>query len=61
MQEIPTIPPISRAMVLQDFGGADLLHFGQVSTPLPSRPDEMLVRVHASSVNPIKWKIARGL
>jgi NADPH:quinone reductase-like Zn-dependent oxidoreductase len=48
-----------RAAVLRDFGAADNLAVQEISTP-PLRPDEMLVRVKATSVNPIEWKIRRG-
>ncbi|QQR38417.1 NAD(P)-dependent alcohol dehydrogenase [Devosia rhizoryzae] len=60
MEDTLTVPPISAAMVLEDFGGADKLHMAEVPTPLPAHSGEMLVRVHATSINPIEWKMREG-
>lgn len=60
MQDRPTVPPISNAIVLEDFGGSDQLHMEEVPTPLPAHSSEMLVRIHATSVNPIEWKMREG-
>jgi NADPH:quinone reductase-like Zn-dependent oxidoreductase len=49
-----------RAAVLSDFGEAHNFSVREVPTPAP-RSDEMLVRVKATSVNPIEWKMRRGL
>lgn len=48
-------------MALNDFG--DVTQFRLIERPSPQlgRPDEMLVRVRASSVNPIEWKMRQGL
>jgi NADPH:quinone reductase-like Zn-dependent oxidoreductase len=55
-----TYPTIRRAVVLSDFGEASNLSIREL--PMPSfRSDEMLVRVKATSVNPIEWKMRRGL
>ena len=55
-----TNPDFRRAVVLSDFGEADKLSIRDI--PMPAfRPDEMLVRVKATSVNPIEWKMRRGL
>ena len=55
-----TYPDFRRAVVLSDFGEADKLSIRDI--PMPTfRPDEMLVRVKATSVNPIEWKMRRGL
>src|SRR5437764_8013830 len=53
-------PATRRAAVLSDFGGAHNFAVREVPTPAP-RADEMLVRVKATSVNPIEWKMRRGL
>ena len=53
-------PASRRAAVLSDFGEAQNLSVREVPTP-PLRSDEMLVRVKATSVNPIEWKMRRGL
>ena len=55
-----TYPDFRRAVVLSDFGEADKLSIREL--PMPTfRSDEMLVRVKATSVNPIEWKMRRGL
>jgi hypothetical protein len=53
-------PAVRRAAVLSDFGEAGNVSIREL--PMPSfRFDEMLVRVKATSVNPIEWKMRRGL
>jgi NADPH:quinone reductase-like Zn-dependent oxidoreductase len=53
-------PASRRAAVLSDFGEAHNFSVREVPTPA-LRSDEMLVRVKATSVNPIEWKMRRGL
>ncbi len=55
-----TYPASRRAAVLSDFGEADRFSVREVPTPA-LRSDEMLVRVKATSVNPIEWKMRRGV
>ena len=55
-----TYPASRRAAVLSDFGEADNLSVREVAMPA-IRSDELLVRVKATSVNPIEWKMRRGL
>ena len=55
-----TYPASRRAAVLSDFGEADNLSVREIATPA-IRSDELLVRVKATSVNPIEWKMRRGL
>jgi hypothetical protein len=55
-----TYPTSRRAAVLTDFGEADNLSVREIATPA-IRSDELLVRVKATSVNPIEWKMRRGL
>ncbi|WP_167759304.1 NAD(P)-dependent alcohol dehydrogenase [Mycobacterium sp. PS03-16] len=50
-----------RAMVLDDFGGPEKLRLAELPMPALRHPDEVLVRVHATSVNPIEWKMRSGL
>jgi NADPH:quinone reductase-like Zn-dependent oxidoreductase len=53
-------PKSRRAAVLGDFGEAQ--NFSIREVPIPSlRSDEMLVRVKATSLNPIEWKMRRGI
>ena len=53
-------PAVRRAAVLSDFGEAGNLSIRELPMP-PFRSNEMLVRVKATSVNPIEWKMRRGL
>ena len=39
-----------KAMVIREFGGPDVLRWEEVPTPTPG-PEEVVVRVHAVSVN----------
>jgi NADPH:quinone reductase-like Zn-dependent oxidoreductase len=55
-----TYPARRRAAVLSDFGEAHNFSVREVPTPA-LRSHEMLVRVKATSVNPIEWKMRRGL
>jgi len=48
-----------KAVRLDAYGGVDQLHYEEVSAPQP-QPDEVLVKVIATSVNPIDWKIRSG-
>lgn len=48
-----------KAIVMKDYGGAEVLNFEDVSRPVPNA-DEVLVKVHASSVNPVDWMIRNG-
>jgi NADPH:quinone reductase-like Zn-dependent oxidoreductase len=45
-----------RAVMIRKFGGSEVLELTEVASPRPS-DDEVLVRVHAASVNPIDWLI----
>jgi hypothetical protein len=48
-----------KAVQMYGYGGIDQLRYEDVRDPKPS-PDEVLVKVFATSVNPIDWKIRRG-
>jgi len=48
-----------KAFVLRSYGSPDQLELTEVDTPVPA-DDEVLVRVHASSVNPYDWHLMRG-
>lgn len=49
-----------RAVYYEAFGGAEVLKIGEQPVPVPA-PGEILVRVHAASVNPVDWKIRDGM
>ncbi len=48
-----------KAVRLHGYGGIDQLRYEDVPTPEPG-PDEVLIKVAATSVNPIDWKIRSG-
>jgi NADPH:quinone reductase-like Zn-dependent oxidoreductase len=48
-----------KAIIYTDYGPADVLQFTEVARPVPG-DDEVLIRVHAASVNPLDWHFMRG-
>jgi NADPH2:quinone reductase len=50
---------VMKAMVIDTFGGLETLHPAEVPTPIPG-PGEVLIRLTATSVNPVDWKIREG-
>jgi NADPH2:quinone reductase len=48
-----------RAITYSRFGGADVLELSELPTPKVG-PDTVLVRVRATSVNPVDWKVRKG-
>jgi NADPH:quinone reductase-like Zn-dependent oxidoreductase len=49
-----------KAIVRHEYGTPDVLELVNVDKPVPA-DDEVLVRVHASSVNPAEWYGTKGL
>lgn len=49
-----------RAMVIDRFGGPEVLHWGELPKPAPG-PGEILVRVAYAGVNPADWKAREGM
>ena len=47
------------AAFFEQYGPADVLRYGELPMPVP-KANQILVRVRASSVNPVDWKIRRG-
>jgi len=45
---------------MHGYGGAEAMRFETIAVP-QARPDELLLRVEAASVNPADWKIQAGL
>ncbi|GAA3208764.1 NADP-dependent oxidoreductase [Oerskovia jenensis] len=48
-----------RAITYSRYGGADVLELSELPTPKVG-PDTVLVRVKATSVNPVDWKVRQG-
>lgn len=48
-----------KAITYDAFGGPEKLHLSDLPDPKVG-PGEMLVRVHAASVNPVDWKVMSG-
>ena len=49
-----------KAVVIYRYGGAEVLQYEEVEQP-KIEPTQLLVKVRASSVNPIDWKIRQGM
>jgi NADPH:quinone reductase-like Zn-dependent oxidoreductase len=49
-----------KAAIINRYGEASVLQIANVDRP-QIKPDQMLVKVRASSVNPVDWKIRKGL
>jgi NADPH2:quinone reductase len=48
-----------KAMILKSFGGPDSFELSDVTKPVP-QAGQMLVRVHATSINPLDYQVRRG-
>lgn len=49
-----------KAMVIQEFGSVEQLHFENLPTPKPA-DNEVQIEILYTSVNPVDWKICEGL
>jgi NADPH:quinone reductase-like Zn-dependent oxidoreductase len=49
-----------KAMVYEEYGAPDVLELREIDRP-PVTDDGVLVRVHATSVNPVDWHMLTGL
>jgi NADPH:quinone reductase-like Zn-dependent oxidoreductase len=48
-----------KAVIAERYGGPEVLELADVAVP-EAGPNGVLVRVHASSVNPVDWKLREG-
>lgn len=48
-----------KAAVINKYGNQDVFELMEVPNPEP-KPHEVLIRVYASSVNPVDWKLRKG-
>ena len=47
------------AIIYHRYGSPDVLEFEEIPKPTPAE-DQVLIRVHAASVNPYDWHFLRG-
>ena len=50
---------MTKAIRFHEYGGPEVMKLEEIPRPVP-KDDEILVRVHAMSVNPVDWKIREG-
>ena len=48
-----------KAIRINEFGGPDVMKLEDIERPVPA-PDEILVKVYASGVNPVDWVVRNG-
>ena len=48
-----------KAIRIHGYGGPEVLRLEDIPQPSPG-PGELLVRVHAASVNPVDWNVRQG-
>lgn len=48
-----------KAIQYKNYGTANTLELAEIPRPVP-RSQEVLIEIHASSINPIDWKLRRG-
>jgi NADPH:quinone reductase-like Zn-dependent oxidoreductase len=56
---MPPIPATMKAVRVHGYGPPDVLRYEDAPTPTPAA-GEVLIRVHAASINSIDWKLRAG-
>ena len=56
---VPEGTELMKAIVYRCYGSPDVLRLEDIEKPAPA-DDEVLVRIHAASVNPLDWHYMRG-
>ena len=49
-----------KAAVIYSYGAPDVLQVADIEVP-QIKPDQLLVKVYASSINPVEWKMRKGM
>ncbi|MBK1895496.1 zinc-binding dehydrogenase [Chryseobacterium paridis] len=49
-----------KAIVIENYGGPEVLQLTQVATPTITSPSQVLVKVRATSINPLDYQVRRG-
>jgi NADPH:quinone reductase-like Zn-dependent oxidoreductase len=58
-EPIETGEPNMKAVVYTDYGSPDVLQIREIKKPVPN-DDQILIKVHAASVNPLDWHFMEG-
>lgn len=48
-----------KAIVFHNYGSPDVLRYEEIEKPTPA-DTEVLIKVHAASINPLDWRLMRG-
>lgn len=48
-----------KAVIFNQYGSSNVLEYREIDTP-KIKPDELLVKISATSVNPVDWKMRQG-
>jgi NADPH:quinone reductase-like Zn-dependent oxidoreductase len=48
-----------KAIRINEFGGPDVMKLEEIEPPVPA-PDEILIKLYASGVNPVDWVVREG-
>jgi NADPH:quinone reductase-like Zn-dependent oxidoreductase len=58
-QIVPADAVRMKAIVRHQYGSPDVLKLEEVAKPTPAH-DQLLIKVHAASINPLDWHLMRG-